>query len=235
MPTVLMSPTEPIKVMSEELGKIGFSAITSSIPEERGADYLMFTHNGSIGIQRKEIPYDFLSSVIDGRLARETSLLENVNFKWVVCEGKFRFFDDGSLSLYSNSMVKAYSRFTKRSISKLIFEIKLVKGVEVDFTENTQGTAYFIKDLHDFIVKSKHTGLSNRPGCRGVWSVPSDPELDSWILQGFTGIGPTLAGYILDSFGALPLKWTCTLEDLYLVPGLNKRKAEQLWARLPIH
>ena len=51
----LLSPTE------NDLSKaMGDSAITSSLPEERGADILLFTKQGVIGIQRKKVPHDFI-------------------------------------------------------------------------------------------------------------------------------------------------------------------------------
>jgi len=222
---VLLSPTEG--ALFE-----GFKgdAFTSSIPEQKGADVLLYTKRGLLGIQRKEVPHDFCSSFIDGRLTRETSLLaDQCTFKIVVCEGRFRYYPDGSVVISK----KFPAKFTREQIRAILFDIKYVKGVDVDYTEDTDDTIRYIKKIAKYFEQDKHLALYTRPAAKGVWYVPSSKDLDLWLLQSFPGIGPTLADSIITTCGGrVPLAWTCTLEQLQKTPRLGKR-AKDLWNRLP--
>jgi ERCC4-type nuclease len=218
--TYLISPTE------NELAKLlGDKAIVSPLPEERGADILIYTSQGTVGIQRKAVPCDFISSVEDGRLARCTSLLsKSVKFPLLLCEGRFKYFPDGHLLIRP----RVPSRYTRSSIKSLLMDIKFIKGVDYDFTEDTHDTVHYMKVLTDFIEKEKHFGLYARPSAQGVWIIPTAKEEELWILQGFSGIGPATAEKVIKHFGRIPLEWTCTLEELCRVDGLPVKKAEYM-------
>ncbi|GAH60456.1 unnamed protein product, partial [marine sediment metagenome] len=117
----LLSPTE------NDLSKaLGDSAITSSIPEEKGADILLYTKQGLIGIQRKAVPHDFISSIEDGRMARSTTLLQSTcEFRLLLCEGRFRYYPDGRLDLGP----RIPSHYTIKHLRGMLFDIRFVKNV----------------------------------------------------------------------------------------------------------
>jgi len=46
------------------------------------------------------------------------------------------------------------------------------------------------------------------------------------ILQGFPGVGPELAGRMVDHFEGVPLTWTHAIDELMEVEGVGKKKAE---------
>lgn len=221
----LVSPTD-----SKVARLLGQDAIVSNIPEQRGADILLFTRQGSVGIQRKEVPNDFISSIEDGRFAMTTSLLPKFcTFSLLLCEGKFKYWPDGRVVLYG----KTLSRYTKPQVQNVLFSIKYVKGVDYDFTEDIEHTVRYIRQLYDFMNKEKHLGFFTRPAAKGRWVIPTAREVESWILQGFPGVGPATADKIISSCGGrIPLKWTCTYEELLSVPGLSKKRAGLLWKAL---
>lgn len=222
----LLSPTE--KDLSKAMGD---SAITSSLPEERGADVLLFTKQGVIGIQRKKVPHDFISSIEDGRMARSTSLLQkSCDFRILLCEGRFRYYPDGRLDLGP----RVPSRYTIKHLRGMLFDIRFIKNVEVDYTDDIRDTVLYIRSIEEFFSTEKHLGLFRRPGAKGTWGAPTTEDIDLWLLQSFQGIGVTLAGNIVKRFdGKTPIQWSCTLEELRSVPGLGKKRAEALWASLP--
>lgn len=222
--TILLSPTET------DLIKLLPSSIISILPEEKGADILLYTKMGLIGIQRKSIPYDFISSIEDGRMSRSTTLLgKSCPIRIVVCEGKFRYYQDGKLDL-SNSGCK--SRYTKDHIRGMLFNIRYVKNVEVDWTEDISDTAEYIKQLSVFFNKTTHLGLYTRPSAKSPWGKPSDNDLALWLLQSFEGIGPQLASNILRHFDRLPIRWDCMFEELVEVKGLSRKRVEEIWKGL---
>ncbi len=221
----LLSPSET------DLSKaLGDSAITSSLPEEKGADVLLYTKQGLIGIQRKKVPHDFISSIEDGRMARSTTLLQSTcPYRILLCEGRFRYYPDGRLDLGP----RVPSHYTVKHIRGMLFDIRFVKSVEVDFTDDIRDTAYYIRALGEFFNQEKHLGLYRRPSAKGTWGAPTTEDIDLWLLQSFQGIGVTLAGNIVERFGGkIPLQWSCTLEELRSVPGLGKKRAEALWESL---
>ena len=221
----LVSPTD-----NELAFALGKDAIISSLPEEKGADVLVYSKQGLMGIQRKAVPHDFISSITDGRMTRLTSLLaKNCPFRLLICEGKFRYFPDGHLVLSDRKS----SRFTKGQIRGMLLDIKFVKGVDYDFTENLEDTARYIKTLAEFMNREKHLGLFVRPSAKGTWQTPTSRDIDLWLLQSFPGIGPTTAENIIQACGGkVPLGWTCTYKQLLSVRGLGRKRAGELWKYL---
>jgi len=224
VPTYLLSPSE------SSLAKIfKDKAVISTLPEDKGADILVYTKQGLLGIQRKEIPHDFLSSLDDGRLVRSLELLsKECKFSLLLLEGKFRYFPDGHLFITR----KVMSRFTRRQVRGVLFDVRYIRDVEFDFTEDVEDTAYYINWLADWMSKEQHLGLFRRPSARGDWYIPSTREIHRWLLQSFRGIGPTTADKILQYFEGIPLRWTCSVGELSKVSGLSKAKAAELYSIL---
>lgn len=222
MTTVLLSPSE--RELSHILGK---NAITSTVPEEKGADALLYTQYGLFGIQRKAVPHDFISSIQDGRMARLTSLLKDTcQFRLLLCEGRFRYYPDGKLDLGP----RVPTRYTYRHVRGMLFDIRYVKGIEIDHTDDVHDTADYILTLAEFFGKKKHLGLYTRPSAKGAWGVPGPHDLGLWLLQSFPGIGPTIADSIIEQFGGeLPLRWNCTLDELCATPKLGVKRAHEMW------
>lgn len=219
--TILLSPSET--ALAERFKD---EAITSSLPEQKGADILIYSKLGLFGIQRKEIPHDFISSITDGRMARETSLLaQSCQFRRLVCEGRFRFYPDQRLVVSR----KSPTRFTKNQIRGMLLDISLVKGVEVDYTEDIDDTVLYIRSLVAFMSRSKHLSLYTRPSAQGAWFTPTGKDIELWLLQAFPGIGPTTADAIISHFGGkAPLRWSCTEDELRQVPKLGAKRAKVL-------
>jgi len=223
----LLAPSE-----ADLVEKLGDEALVSSACEERGADIIMPTPYGLYGIQRKEFPHDFLSSCFDGRLARETSLMqESFRFSEVLVEKRPRYYDDGHV-VHQAPKGHQFDRFTRDMIQKTIMEIRFVKGVEVTFTEDNDDTVRYIKTAAEFIQNTKHISLSKRPPGQGLWGAPSGRFLHSWILQGFPGVGPGLSDSILSHFGTIPLTWTCSREEMMNVPKIGESRASKLFESL---
>lgn len=220
MAKFLVSPTE-----HELIKKLGDDAIVSPLPEEKGADVLIYSKNGLYGAQRKAIPHDFISSIQDGRMTRSTSLMiRELKYYEMICEGKFRYYPDGHLAVNRNNP----SRFTRKQITGIIFDIKFVKGIHVEYTDDVNGTIQYLRWTYDRLNSSTHYGLLRRPSLNSVWYVPSIEEIHSWVLQSWKGIGPSTASAIIEKFGRAPLKWTCTIDELSTISRLGRTKAKEL-------
>lgn len=228
----LLSPTEHDLAVG-----LGGEAVYSPLPEQKGADILIYSSVGLMGIQRKKVPHDFISSFTDGRLARSLPLIkESCTFQRVLGEGKFRYYQDTTVDLgFLKPGVRIPSRFTKSSIKAMINDVELVHGVMVDWTDDLSDTVLYLKAMSQFLAGKTHLGLFKRPNVQGLWSVPTSKEIELWILQSFPSIGPTTADRIIQFFGgSIPMKWTCSVDELCMITGITRKKATEIHALLPI-
>jgi len=224
----LLSPSET--KLAEKLGE---DAITSSIPEQKGADILLYSPDGILGWQRKQVPNDFISSFIDGRFARLLPLLtNNCAYCRIIHEGEFKYWPDETVHLgmmmRNGKRARIPSRFTRNHIHGMLNDIEIIWGVPIRVTVDIDDTARYLKSVRTFITAKKHVGLYTRPKLKGAWYVPSAQETQLWLLQGFGGIGPSTADKIIKHFGRIPLKWTCSTEDLMSISGISRKDA-QTW------
>jgi|DewCreStandDraft_5_1066085.scaffolds.fasta_scaffold01803_4 DNA excision repair protein ERCC-4 len=214
---ILVSPAEP----SDLITLVG--GVTDLLPEEHGADYLFSGKPGLVGVQRKTVS-DLLRSLEDGRLAREVALLKRLPVGVLLVEGRADSATDGRLLLPG-------SRYTKAQLRNLLRSVQ-GEGLLVERTEGVGDTAAAILEMRDYYRKEVHRSLAVRPKPRTEWGDRTDRDWALHILQGFPGIGPTLAGAIFDRFGEVPLRWACTKRELQSVDGIGKRRADLLWRAL---
>jgi ERCC4-type nuclease len=235
----LLSPSEVD--LSEKLED---EAITSSLPEEKGADVLLYTDSGLLGWQRKKVPNDFISSVTDGRFARLLPLLtKGCTFCRIIQEGNFKYWPDQTVHLgmmrdKKGKHARIPSRFTRKQVHGILNDIEVVWGVPIRVTEDIDDTVRYLLSMRDFMTAKKHTGLHTRPKVKGAWYVPTAEETQLWLLQGFNGIGAKTADKIIHHFGRIPLRWSCTPPELAQIEGISLKEA-QSWVdtlcQLPKH
>lgn len=213
---ILVSPAEP-----KVLRKLGD---TSFAPEEFGADFLLVGEAGTVGIQRKAFPGDFMSSVTDGRLHTVVLKLRAVTFPVIVLEGRPQWTTDGVL-------IASYGREFNRSTERAMEWSLMAADLPVQWTDDLADTAEFIRSMAAWWGKESHAGFMARPGpgrSSEFGSPTSEREWAMHVLQGFDGVGPSLAGRIYDAFGRLPLRWDVTDKELGGVHGLGPKRLEAL-------
>ena len=224
----LLSPTE-----NDLAEKFQEDAISSPLPEQKGADILLYTESGLLSWQRKKVPNDFISSVTDGRFARLLPLLvNNSTFCRVIQEGEFKFWPDGTVHLgvmYRNKKrIRIPSRFTRKHIHGILNDIEIVWNVPIRVTTDLDDTVLYLKSVREFMSAKKHVGLHTRPKVQGTWYVPTVDEVQLWLLQGFGGIGPSTADKIIRHFGRIPLRWTCSVSELASIAGVTRKHAQTM-------
>lgn len=213
----MISPTEPLPIRA--LGRI------HSLPEKRGVDVLFAAGGRWVGVQRKETR-DLVASVRDGRLHREVQQMTTclacgaLGIAVLVVEGRFAWTVDGE-------WVEPGWRWTRRQHRGLLWSVRS-RGIWVESTTGCEDTADLCRDLEGWARKDRHSSLDHRPGPAGMWGKATTREYASHVLQGFDGVGPELAGRILDHFGRLPIGWLVTAADLEEVAGIGKVRAKKL-------
>lgn len=213
---MLVAPSEP-KVF-KTLGP------SSKVPEMFGADFLISTPMGMVGVQRKEIS-DLIASLHDGRLAKEMGQLRRCSLAVLIVEGRLKWSTDGVL------MGRDYGQPWTRSAHRNLLRSVQSQGVWVESTDDTADTVVAILELKDWTSK-KHDSLARRPGPTSPWGKADSREWACHFMQGLEGVGPELAKKIVEKFGRPPLQWTVTADDLMSIDGVGPKKAKQMMEAL---
>ena len=215
MTMLLVSSTEPKKFRD-----LLPSHKMSIMPERFGCDVLWPVNGAWWGIQRKELR-DFIASVQDGRLAKELGQMKQTVMPTVIIEGQVRFTDDKlQLGRHGTTVTEKQYRGMVYSMARM--------GVQVLHTGTHSGTATEVEYLIGWSAKDRHNSLLRRPGPVGRWGKADSREYQEHLLQGVVGVGPELAGRIIDKFGGVPLQWTVTVDDLMTIEGIGKTKAKSM-------
>lgn len=209
---MLISPTEPDKLKA--LGKV------SSAPERYGCDVLILEGKGLTGVQRKKFPEDLISSMADGRMSTLLGKMEPLERRLLVLEGYGRWTSEGELV--------SRSRFTKAQMFGVTFSLAFEFGVEVLRVRDIAEMIEMLVELEWWCQKEKHHSLVRRPNPRSDgWRRRTDEAWEVHLLQGFPGVGPELAGRIVDHYEGIPMMWVDGV-DLTDVAGIGKVRAEKM-------
>jgi len=223
---ILISPAEPWDVRRLLQGV----ALNSRLPEQAGADFLILTPRGKIGIQRKTFPDDLTASLEDGRLAREINLLvHDCDHAILIAEGDPSFTTDGYL-------ISAYkSRYTRTGLRNILRSLTHIHGIHVERTSSIADTTQAVLEIRDWFNKDEHRSLLIRPKGKELkndFGLSNRRDQARYFLQGFPGVGPALAEAIFDHFGKVPLRWQCTQAELQEIQGIGPGRAKALWGAL---
>ncbi|MEM3646833.1 MAG: ERCC4 domain-containing protein [Thermofilum sp.] len=213
MQLILYSPFEPDEIKNLLAGR----GIPHRLTEQFGADFLIPRRGFKVAVQRKT-GSDLLASLEDGRLAREVALLKTAEVAVLVVE---------------DVVPPPGSRYSKEQVRNLLRSV-YHRGVRVEYTSSPADTVEALLEMERYYSKDDHLSLLTRPktAAGNDWYIRTNREWAVFLLQGFPGIGPVLAGEIFDHFGRIPLAWDCTREELARVPGLGRRRTEKLWDAL---
>lgn len=214
--TILVSPAEP-----SNLRQIGE---TSGLPEQYGADFLITTSEGFVGVQRKEVR-DLVASIRGDRIARELGQSSALVRTVLVVEGDWGWTRSGDSRIVPGFLRAQYDGFCL-SIQN--------HGWWILTTDSMAGTATLIRQVQNWFQKGSHNSLAGRPNHRGLWGTASNRDWAVHLLQSFDGIGVEQAGRIWDHFEGVPLAWTVDKDAMMGVPGIGKGRAEKLMGALEV-
>lgn len=187
-------------------------------------DILLYTRKCCVTIERKQIPGDFLSSIQDGRLARELRAMKDISsIRIVLLHGKFIFRKDGELAAYG------HQQWTKKGIRNLLRTLQYVEGVFIEQAETDDELVEVVNELQDYFDKDKHTSMRTRPVIDTDWLVPSRDERVQYFYQGIPHIGATKARKLVEHFPNPIDLYPATVADIQKIPGFGKTLANSVY------
>lgn len=212
MTVIYVSPTEPTAL--KDIG------LVSMISEEHGADVYWQVGEQDHGVQRKEFPGDFLSSVFDGRLGEQLDKMDVLDIKYLILEGNPFWTNEGKL-------MHTRWGWTISQHTKLLASIQ-ARGVQIHHTRHIPDTVERVEDLVEWSKKPAHNSLNRRASpSKDKWGRRNNHLWRRHFIQGLPDIGPVQAEAIMSALG-FPFQLTVTREDLMGVPGIGKKRAEKI-------
>ena len=216
--TVIITTNEPKKVRQLFDDKL-------EIP--MGFDMMLLTNSGRIGIERKKVPGDLLSSVADGRLNKEIlAMREETQIQVLLLHGIIRYHEDGKLKVWGKRPGRDW---TKKGITNLLRTIQYVEGVYVETAANNRELVEVVHDLQEYFDKGSHTSLKSRPRIQTDWIVPTHGEKVIYFYNGLPGVGITGAKKLYDRFPAPLQLYGASVDEIMKIPRVGRVMAQGIY------
>jgi len=209
---ILVSPQEPYPIRNELLKRQAPIRLTQSI-ERLGADYVLETPHGDVGVQRKTSA-DLIASA-GGRLADECRRLKDFYVALLLIEGEERWESSGTHPFRQNWNETGY-----RNLLVSAQEYGLI----VDFSHTHVDTAERLIALQKYYSETEHAALITRSRL-----VP-DVTDQEYFLMGLPGIGPKLAKVIYEAERRIPMAWT--VPESWLCERIGEARGKRAYAFL---
>lgn len=218
---MLVSPAEPKPFLT-----LSPDTEYSTLPETYGVDFVWFSQGNTCGAQRKTCADLIASTRYDPktgstRIGREMAQMKELHRAVLVVEGEWHWGHDGAANL------KGYDhRFLRAQYDGIVMSMQ-ANGIWVLTSPSINGTITLLGQLEGFMTRERHDSLFVRPKSRGLWGTFRDRDWAIHLLQSFPGISVGMAGTLYDAIG-LPLRWTCTEEEVRAIPGFGPKRAHSL-------
>jgi len=171
-------------------------------------DYLIEGEK-TIAIERKTFN-DFISSMINKRLQSQLIELKKYQKHFLIVEGFYYNYKNEKIQIHENA------------IRGMFLSIVLDFQVPIIFTENEEDTANFL-----ILLAKKQTKTKSEIGLRQTKSEMTNQEQKQFILEGFPGIGPTIAKKMLNEFSSLNEIFNSSKEQLKIIENFADDKIEK--------
>jgi ERCC4-type nuclease len=214
-----INPNEPRSVKN----LFGETAIEEPMPY----DMQLCTKRGMIPIERKEIPSDFLASVLDGRLSRQiVSMREASPIYVLLLHGEFIFGRDGSLSLNHGNQK---SNWTRKAIRNLKRTIQYVEGAFIEEAHDDNELVEVVTTLQEYFDAAHHFSMKSRPSIESDWFIPQRDDRILNFYQGLPGVSVIRARTLFKSYPRPLDLFRAELEDLETIDGFGKKMANRIY------
>lgn len=187
-----------------------------------GYDICLLTNLGKVGIERKRVPSDLISSIEDGRLGREIlAMREECKVMVILFHGVMRYNANGTLKLGRGTSY----RWTDKGIRNVRRTLEFVEGCYVECARNNEELVKVVNEVQEYLDKPRHDSMHIRQGIKSNWIRSTREEKIIYWMQGLPGVGISTARKLYEKFPTPLSIFQAVPEDISSIPRMGKTVA----------
>lgn len=195
----------------------------------QGWDITLFTNSGKVGIERKKVPGDLLSSVDDGRLNREIlALREECTVSIILLHGAIYYNKNDTVRLGKRTSYY----WTRKGVTNLLRTIQYVEGCYLEQARNNFELVQVMHNLQEYFDRKEHLSIRGRSPIRSDWIKPIYTEKVRYWMDGLPGVGARGAMLLTERFSTPMSLFQASIEEIMEVPGIGRALATGIYSFL---
>ena len=215
--TVVITSNEPKSIRK---------LFTDRIEMSMEFDFKLYTKSGIVGIERKKVPGDLISSIEDGRLGKQIlAMREECSIKIVLLHGVMTYNKNGVL----RQGKRTSSRWTAKGMRNLRRTLEFVEGCYIEYARNNIELVNVINEIQIYLDTPQHNSMHIRQGIRRDWIIPTNQERVMYWFQGLPKVGTTTAKKLYDKFPTPLSLFQASIEEICEVPKIGKHSATNIY------
>jgi ERCC4-type nuclease len=229
--TVIITTNEPKEVKELFVDRLEMAL---------GFDLLLYTKRGPFPMERKKIPGDLISSVLDGRLQRELIAMREINpdLYGLILHGEFKF--KGNDLIMTDVPIRTRKKlrtWTKKGIRNLLRSLELMEGCVIIRAKDDQELVDVVNEWQDYLDADLHRSVRGRPRIDYDKNTPIKVERVRYFYAGL----PCSDGSRMRSLGIERAKdlqekypspidlYKASCEDIMKINGFGKSISENIY------
>lgn len=189
-------------------------------------DFKLFTKSGVVGIERKKVPGDLISSIEDGRLGREIlAMRDECDIKIVLYHGTMTYNKAGVL----RQGKRTSSRWTDKSMRNFRRTLEFVEGCYIEYAKTNEDLVKVVNEIQRYLDEDEHLSARGRSPIRKDWLVPTRQERIRYFYSGLPRIASVGAKKLETRFPNPMDLYQASVKDLCGIPGVGKKTANDIY------
>ena len=189
-------------------------------------DMKLYCNLATVGIERKKIPGDLISSIEDGRLGREIlAMREECQVMIVLYHGVMRFNKNGTLRLGRRTSY----RWTEKGLRNIRRTLEFVEGCHIEYAKNNYELVKVVSELQEYLDEKEHLSTKGRSPIKSDWIKPIYYEKVRYFYDGIPGVAVVGAKKLADKFPSPMQLYSASVEEIMEIPRVGRAMATGIY------